>query len=205
MSTQATAESPLTDEERTILETVRGTGIDFKSAIKAIYRAIPVPKGEPPPYTPLSLGKLDLTTAEARPLALRILRTAHRDWRLARARTASAFRRFKEAADERPAPRSTPDDNFWQRCCDVLVDFEHDAQQRLIAAVLLIHGRIREPKDIRTLGVEWKPAAVVVDNWMHVVAPGERGQLPDGSSDAVLTVFHDRHLDTDNFGRGLNW
>jgi hypothetical protein len=109
--------------------------------------------------------------AEARPLALEVIRGAVRDWRRARSLASWAGKIRAEAeTPDRPDP-GCPEGREWSRW-GLEVGRELIAREaRLAALVLLLHGRVEHSDGAGNLPPGWPPCSLDIDGHLLIVHP----------------------------------
>jgi hypothetical protein len=117
--------------------------------------------------------------AEARPLALEVIRGAVRDWRRARSLASWAGKIRAEAeTPDRPDP-GCPEGREWVRWGLEVGRAVIAAEARLAALILLIHGRVEHSEGADKLPRNWSPCSLDIDNVLYIVHPeDETNPLP---------------------------
>lgn len=114
-----------------------------------------------PPESPQPKPPFDHTTAEARPLALDVIRWALADLETARARLATA-NALREASEAHGDEEDLDEGLEWERWIDTLVHAEIDAQRRVMALVLMTNRRIKSVLDLDKLPPRWQPCSMEI-------------------------------------------
>lgn len=108
-------------------------------------------------------------------MMLEIFAQAVADWLAAEALSERAFQKSRDSEAMRAARegKGTADDEGreWDVWTDAANGFKNDARDRLAALVLMIHGLIDCPEDVKTLEAGWSPVAFSFGPCIYVVSP----------------------------------
>ena len=114
-------------------------------------------------------GRFDPAYAQARPLAMEVLRTAAAEWRETTARHAAALERY-EAREPAHADDQADESQEWTQWIGALAVFAADAERRLIGCLLMLGQRIDRPDDLDEQIPGWSPVGFQLDSEHYFVA-----------------------------------
>lgn len=158
----------LSRDEAAIISVYRSTGVGFHPVLRAMTE--PGPKPAEATQEQRTAADFDRTHAEARPLAIELMRHVVANWRTAKALSETAYKRYDEF-DDKTVSDADDESREWDRILDAAREIYTDAEAQVCSVVLLITGRVKRLFKVNEMDYGWAPVAFGLGPETFVVSP----------------------------------